>query len=69
MLLYSQHLGSLKAEFPAFDSQIIRRGYPSDVEYVVLLPELKSHKKKLEDVAQEIWKSGEPMDFSDEKEN
>lgn len=55
LVLYANHLSSLKAEFPEFTSPIVEAGYPANCEYHVALANMKAHIEKLGEEAQRIW--------------
>jgi hypothetical protein len=55
MVLYSDHINTVKSVLPEFTSNTITDGYPSKREYVDVLRDLAAHAEKLEIMAQETW--------------
>jgi len=58
LTLYIHHLQLLEIEFPSVKTRLFEHKYPSDVEYQVLLGEMKDHAAFLDSVSNNIWDSG-----------
>ena len=63
LVLYQDHIMRLQKDYPKFDSETAKDGYPSETEYYAVMNNLRAHAKLLKEVADHVWESGKAMDL------
>ena len=68
-VIFGQHIGWVRVEFPGLTTQLIANGFPSNAEYQDVLAAVRDHADSLKELSHRVWDTGKVMDSLHEEKH